>query len=134
MTRFVGASLAALASLCALAAESRAEVVVQTPVGTFVFGRLAPRCAPGVDVQVGRIAGVHVRPVPDAPPGLPVLPPPQPLPNEPLPIGPPPGVLPAPRPVEVAPVIPTLPEFAATFRHARGRTRHSSFTRRRVSR
>lgn len=115
----IGACLAALAAVCAAAAECRAEVVVQTPVGAFVFGRPAPRCAPGVDVQVGPFAGVHVRPAPYVPTGgVPVLPPPAPLPPQPVPDGLP--VLPPPQPLVVTPAVPTMEQFAATFKPCPG--------------
>src|SRR5205085_6360140 len=105
-------------AVLALPALGRAEVLVQTPVGTFIFGRPAPRCGPAVDVQVGRIVGVHVHPAPLPPPPLPAPPPvilPPPTPDGPLPIGPPP------RPVEARPTAMTLHDFAASFKPCPGR-------------
>jgi hypothetical protein len=110
MNRFLGVSLTAL-----LAASSVAhgEVVVQTPVGVMVFGRNVPRCGPGVDVQVGRIVGVHVNPGPPAPAPIVV---PQPDRESPTPTLPPPTPLNAPAP----PAAMTLQEFAATFKPCAG--------------
>jgi hypothetical protein len=127
MIRNPGMSLLALLVVLSVPAWARAEVVVQTPVGTFVVGRPAPRCAPGVHVQVGGI-GVHVTSSPDPAP-VPVPPAPnqplpskkvqtdppvvsqpvpvqrpQPSPDVPLPgiqppVGPPPALLPPPKPL-----------------------------------
>jgi hypothetical protein len=63
---------------------------------------------------VGGIVGVHVNPGP----GPVIVPPPAPLPpgNDPLP---PPNVLPPPQ-LDVAPPVPTLDAFAATFKPCPG--------------
>jgi hypothetical protein len=140
--------LRALSLLCALAflsvpTSSRAEVVIQTPVGTFVVGRPGARPAPLVSVQVGGI-GVQVNPGGCSPagPGPQTLmtgtrkpstaPPivsqptpverPQPTPEVPLPIGPAPSVV---RPEKQTDALPgpaalTLNDFAATFQPTPG--------------
>jgi hypothetical protein len=112
MNRFVGVWLTTIVAVLAVTSASRAEVVVQTPVGTFVFGRMAPRCGPGVDVQVGGIVGVHVRPGPVVAPPI--------SPDVALPIVPPSNVLPAPRPLDAPPPAVTLQDFAASFKPCPG--------------